>query len=193
MRCRLLLPTVLLLLSPSLHAQENPTTDDVLSTYLRRSYAAVARDLTAAVEMMPAEDFDYRPDGVADEVRTFGEHVAHLLSVNMWVCAMGDGQPASTAKPETDKASLTALMTETNERCTAYLDELTDEVLSEEIRSGAGEREMKAVRGNSVIFVVAHANETYGNIVAYLRLKGLVPPRTASQASFLSLVTPPAS
>jgi uncharacterized damage-inducible protein DinB len=34
-------------------------------------------------------------------------------------------------------------------------------------------------KGYTLTFNVAHDNEHYGNMVTYLRLKGLVPPSTA--------------
>jgi len=50
---------------------------------------------------------------------------------------------------------------------------------------------LQAVRANSIIFAIAHANEHYGNLVTYLRAKGLVPPATAAQQAFFWITPPP--
>ena len=53
--------------------------------------------------------------------------------------------------------------------------ELTDVSASEMVAFGRGE----VSRMYALVFNVAHDNEHYGNIVTYMRLKGLVPPSTA--------------
>jgi uncharacterized damage-inducible protein DinB len=79
-------------------------------------------------------------------------------------------------------------MAETNSRCSAYLATLTDAGLPQEITTGSGDRALKSTRGAAAMFAIVHANEHYGNLVTYLRAKGLVPPTTAAQAGFLSPV-----
>jgi uncharacterized damage-inducible protein DinB len=194
MKHHILAFTALLTLASSVHAQQ-PASDAVLSTYLRNSYAALSKDLVAVVEMMPEQAFGFRPAGAVKEVRTFGEIVAHLVIVNAWVCSMGDGKPNSTSSVgrdiALDKTRLVALLNETNTRCTAYLATVTDSALTQIITSGSAPRELQAVRGNAIIFAIAHSNEHYGNLVTYLRAQGLVPPATPSQASFLSPVRKP--
>lgn len=195
MKSRLLILTVLLALSQSARAQQ-PANVNPLSTYLQRSYAAVAKDLVALVATMPEQDFGFRPAGAVNEVRTFGQIVSHLVLVNAFVCAMGDGLPdppvpGSGAPPE-DKPGLIAMIERTNARCTAYLATVTDAALTEVITTGTPGPRMKAVRGNSIVFAIAHSNEHYGNLVTYLRANGLVPPASASQAGWISPVTPPA-
>jgi uncharacterized damage-inducible protein DinB len=184
----------LLTLASSARAQQ--PAHDPLATYLRRSYAALSKDLSAVVEMMPEQDFGFRPAGAVTSVRTFGEIVAHIAVVSAFSCEMGDGKPASK-KPSLDsafardKARLIALVNETDARCTEYLATLTDTALSQVISTGSAPRVLQAVRGNSIVFAIVHANEHYGNLVTYLRARGLVPPPAAAQAGFLSLATPP--
>lgn len=193
MKHGILMLVALLAFASSARAQEPPA-DALLAPYLQRSYAALSRDLVAAVAMMPEPDLRFRPAGTVKEVRTFGEIVAHLVLVNAFVCAMGDGKPKSNMPVDTalahDKARLVALLDETNTRCTAYLATLTDTALTQIITSGTPPRTMRAVRGNSIVFAIAHSNEHYGNLVTYLRAKGLVPPAAASQAIFFSTPAP---
>jgi uncharacterized damage-inducible protein DinB len=51
---------------------------------------------------------------------------------------------------------------------------LTDESLLQKVKNG--QREM--ARGVLISAEIAHVNEHYGNLVTYLRLKGIVPPST---------------
>jgi uncharacterized damage-inducible protein DinB len=194
MKRRILTCVALLSIASSGLAQQ-PANDAPLSSYLRRSYAALSRDLAAAVETMPERAYGFRPAGAVKEVRTFGEIVVHILAVNDFVCSMGDGKPASKAPGDSgltsNKTRLASLLNETNARCTEYLATLTDADLTQTITTGSGSRLLQAVRGNSIIFAIAHSNEHYGNLVTYLRASGLVPPAAASQASFLSPTTSP--
>jgi uncharacterized damage-inducible protein DinB len=190
MRHSILAFTALLTFVPAARAQQ--PADNALSTYLRQSYAAVAKDLTAAVELMPAQDLQFRPAGVATEVRTFAAIVYHIMAVNSWVCSLGEGKPdpisALGPEPVVDKVRLLGLLSETDTRCTAYLARLVDSALTETLTFGSATDPLQAARGNAVIFAIAHSNEHYGNLVTYLRAKGLVPPAVASQARFFSPV-----
>jgi uncharacterized damage-inducible protein DinB len=193
MRTFILLCATLLTLTPCAEAQQ-PAGDDVLSTYLRRAYAAVSRDVVAAVELMPEEQLGFRPAGVIDKVRTFGQIAAHIVEANHWVCSAGDGKPKTPSIDgglAADKSRLVAALKEVDARCTAYLESVTDAALREVLTTGPADRQLQAVRGNAIIFAIAHSNEHYGNLVTYLRAHGLVPPATASQASFLAPVRQP--
>lgn len=189
--------TALLALTLASTAEAQQPADNPLSTYLRRSYAAVSKDVLAVVAMMPEQDFGFRPAGVVTDVRTFGEIVAHIALVDAFSCEMGDGRPPSEPRADSalasDKNRLIAVLKETDARCDAYLAGLTDTALSQIITTGKVPQVLQAVRGNSIIFAIAHANEHYGNLVTYIRAKGLVPPAAAAQVLFLWRGTPPKS
>ncbi len=176
-----------LLIGLPLASQAQSPDNSPISDYLRRSYAAAAKDFSLALETMPEQDFDFRPAGAVKEVRTFGEIAAHLALVNSFVCAMGDGKPDVTATPgfkvPVDKPGVIALANSVNARCTGYLATLTDSILTQNAVSGSGDRAIEAMRGNAVIFAIAHSNEHYGNLVTYLRARGLVPPAAAAQVA----------
>ena len=173
-------------------AAQEANRDDILASYIRRSHAALTKNLAAVVETMPEGDFGFRPAGAIEEVRTFGEIVVHMLTATSFICAMGDGKPDSTAWGarglSLDKARLIALVAETTTRCTSYFATLSDGALTQVITAGSGSRALQSTRGTAAIFAIVHANEHYGNLVTYLRAKGLVPPAAAAQASFLSPV-----
>ncbi len=43
-------------------------------------------------------------------------------------------------------------------------------------RPGPNNTTLERARGNSLISNIAHNNEHYGNLVTYMRAKGIVPP-----------------
>lgn len=194
MRRRIVIAACLLAVATIGRAQAAAPAANPLSDYLQRSHASLAKDLIAVVEMMPEDAYAFRPAGAGQEVRTFGEIVYHIASTSDFVCAMGEGPSGAAAigkpNPVADKASLVPLVRRMNDRCAAYFATLTDSILGQSIVTGPPGRQMRAARGNAAIFAIAHTNEHYGNLVSYLRAKGLVPPPTPAQASWLSLVPP---
>ena len=58
--------------------------------------------------------------------------------------------------------------------CDAVYKMQTDASLSEMITMGQSQQP----RGQVLVQNISHSNEHYGNLVTYMRLKGLVPPST---------------
>ena len=139
---------------------------------LKNLYTNSRNWILRAAEVMPEEHYSFKP---TTEVRSFGELLGHIANTQYNFCAA----PRKTASPNKDniektvttKAALTAALKEAFAFCDpAY--ELADPGLTEMVKSGT--REVAA--GYSLTFNVAHNFEHYGNIVTYMRLKGLVPP-----------------
>ena len=84
--------------------------------------------LTKAAEQMKDTDYEFKPAGVAAEVRTFGQLIGHLADANAAGAA--------------------------------------------DMPFGMG----KSTRLAILAFNSTHNGEHYGNIVTYMRAKGLVPP-----------------
>ena len=83
-----------------------------------------------------------------------------------------DVEKAKTAKPD-----IIAALQESFRYCDAVYDGLTDTTAVQMIKRGAIQRtRLSILWGNTV-----HDNSHYGNLVTYLRIKGLVPPSTEGQ------------
>jgi hypothetical protein len=84
-----------------------------------------------------------------------------------------NGEPKSVnAASKTSKADLVAALKEGFAICDTAYDSLTDAAASQMVKLGRAERtKIAALAGN-----VSHANEEYGYMAVYLRLKGVVPP-----------------
>ena len=61
-----------------LQAQENPFTADV-----RQGYASIKDNVLKAADKMPASDYSFR---TVQQVRTYGEMVAHVADANTRMC-----------------------------------------------------------------------------------------------------------
>ena len=61
----------------------------------------------------------------------------------------------------------------------AYCDHAYDGLTDEKLNGPATFGSKTYTAGYLLMFNVAHDNEHYGNIVTYMRLKGLVPPSSA--------------
>ena len=72
------------------------------------------------------------------------------------------------------KADLEKAMQDAIAACDAVYASATDESLLKPVKMGRGE----SVPINLLWYNISHANEHYGNMVTYMRLKGLVPPST---------------
>jgi uncharacterized damage-inducible protein DinB len=142
------------------------------SAGLKNLYTNSRNWILRAAEVVPEEHYSFKP---TPEVRSFGELLGHIADSQYSFCAA----PRKTASPNTGnieksattKAALTAALKEAFAFCDPAYD-LADSGLTEMVKSG--QREVAA--GYGLTFNVAHNFEHYGNIVTYMRLKGLVPP-----------------
>ena len=78
-----------------------------------------------------------------------------------------------------DKAALTKALTESLLYCDAAYAATTDTNFGRLVKLATPSGGSQASRGSVLVFNTTHNNEHYGNLVVYLRLKGLVPPSTA--------------
>lgn len=146
-----------------------------LAEALKRHADAVARNVVEAAEKMPDADYSYQ---ASKEVRTFGGFVGHLADANYNFCARAKGETnpnKETFENVTDKAKLVAAIKAAAAYCDAVYAAQTDASLAEMVASGP----QQTARGGVLILNASHNNEHYGNLVTYMRLKGLVPPSTA--------------
>ena len=99
-------------------------------------------------------------------------HVADAQYL-FWSVVKGEKSPGTgVEKSKTSKADLTAALKEAFSYCDAVYDSLSDAKATEAVKLFG--RELTKV---SVLhFNNAHNNEHYGNMVTYIRLKGMVPP-----------------
>ncbi|MGH7502105.1 MAG: DinB family protein [Longimicrobiales bacterium] len=138
----------------------------------RSVYETVRGYITRAADQMPAGEYAFKP---TPDVRSFGQLIAHIASGNYSYCSIGAGvenpNSANIEETITDKAGLVKALGESFAHCdTAYQ---VDEMKAHEMTRIQG---AERPRFFALVFNAAHDFEHYGNIVTYMRMKGLVPP-----------------
>jgi uncharacterized damage-inducible protein DinB len=130
------------------------------------------KDITVrAAEKMPEALYGFQP---TPEVRTFGQLVGHLADSNVMLCSMALGEkkePWTVEKTKTSKADLVAALKESIAVC--------DRVFAQgdtDLATGVNLFGVDTNRFALVGLIIGHEFEHYGNMVTYMRVKGLVPP-----------------
>ncbi|MBK5298476.1 MAG: DinB family protein [Vicinamibacteria bacterium] len=168
MRLAALLCITVLVSASSALAQDNPFTPAAKSTL-----ALVKGNVVKAAEQMPETDYAFKP---TPDVRSFGQLIGHVANANYMICSTATGAANPSAgdieKTKTSKADLTKAVAESFAFCEAQFDALTPAKAAEVVDVFG----MKMPRLNALQFNTSHDFEHYGNIVTYMRLKGMVPP-----------------
>ena len=149
----------------ALHAQ-NP-----MSKETKGLYTAVKGYILKSAEKMPEANYEFKP---SPDVRTFGAILGHLADDQYFFCSAAKGEKMDTKieKEISAKALLIAELNKAFAYCDAAYDSLADDNGAMMMKFGNGERSMSGILN----FNVAHDFEHYGNLITYLRIKGLVPP-----------------
>lgn len=132
----------------------------------------VRNNILRSAEKMPEENYSFKP---TPEVRSFGQLLGHIADAQYLFCSavLGKPNPApGIEKSKTSKADLTAALKEAFAYCDSAYAGLTDAQLAGTVKFFGREQTKATV----LSFNTAHNNEHYGNIVTYLRMKGIVPP-----------------
>jgi uncharacterized damage-inducible protein DinB len=120
---------------------------------------------------MPEVEYGFRP---SPDVRSFGQQVAHVADDQYNLCAPAKGETRQAAytgieKTLSAKTELVAALKAAFRYCDGAYDALTDASGVQMVPSGR-------TRFAMLNWNLWHTWEHYGNVVVYLRLKGLVPP-----------------
>lgn len=157
----------------SLHAQDaNPLSADV-----QRAYAEVKTNILQSAEKMPQENYDFRP---APRVRTFGQILGHIAQEQyLYFCAPVKGEQKSVdiERTKTTKPDLIAALKESFAYCDAVYEKMTDADAATIVNTGGS----KSTKLRLLWMNIVHDESHYGNLVTYLRIKGIIPPSTEGQ------------
>ncbi len=135
-------------------------------------FGIVKNDVLKGAEEMPEADYSFKP---VDTVRSFGQLVAHVADGQYEFCSavVGDGkQGPDVEKNKTSKADIIQALKEAFAYCDSAYQGMTDAHAADIVKFG----KMNATKLSLLDFNTAHSDEHYGNMVTYLRMKGLVPP-----------------
>ena len=178
MRKATLMATVLaagVMAVPAVRAQGTAGANPV-SAAVRTGWDGAKKNLTQSAEAMPEADYGFRP---VSTVRTYGQILAHVAGANYVFCSAAKGEKSPFAeeafeKTATTRAQIMKALADSVAYCDTAYAALDDKRMSETIDMPFGMG--KAARVRALMLNTGHNQEHYGNLVTYLRVKGVVPP-----------------
>ena len=153
-------------------AQEASMPANPLTAASKMMYGISKTDILKSAEEMPEENYSFKP---VDTVRSFGQLVGHVADAQYEFCGpvVADGAKSpGFEKNRTSKADLIAALKQGFAYCDKAYAEMTDAHAPEMVKFFG--RNMPKL--SLLEFNIGHNMEHYGNMVTYLRMKGLVPP-----------------
>ncbi len=165
--CLLATAAITLAQNPPAAASDNP-----FSTFNKIAFGHMKDILLRSAEKMPEENYSFKP---VDTVRSYGQIVGHVADAQYMFCsaALGEKNPGlKIEQTKTSKADLVAALKDAFAYCDKAYDGMTD---------AAGAQMMKFFDRDMPKLGVLEINnmhdmEHYGNLVTYMRIKGIVPP-----------------
>jgi uncharacterized damage-inducible protein DinB len=161
--------------APAAQAAAAAPPEQPLSATLKGMWDGLRLNLVQSAEKVPEADYGFQP---TKEVRTFGQLIAHVANSSFSYCARGKGEDNPNKedfeKTKTAKADLVKALNEAMTYCDSVYGAMTDAAAMELVKAGQN----MVPKARYLIANISHDNEHYGNLVTYMRLKGIVPPST---------------
>jgi uncharacterized damage-inducible protein DinB len=134
--------------------------------------------LYGLADAMPEDKFNYKPTPAQ---QSFGERVLHAAQVNLMLLqALGAKTPAPTVDANaTSKTASMAAVRRVGEYGLAVIRELGEQGLQARIDSPGPMKFFmgpRVSRQRVLYFLMTHSQDTYGQLVVYARLNGVIPP-----------------
>jgi uncharacterized damage-inducible protein DinB len=135
----------------------------------------VSRQLVALAEATPADKFSWRP---AQGVRSMSEVYMHIALANFYLLSVTGPKLPADIKAENMESAVTA-----KAEVIDWLKRSLDAVKTAHAKMTPGELQRKvkvnardATVDGMYLRIIVHANEHMGQLVAYARMNGIVPP-----------------
>jgi len=135
-------------------------------------YDIVKGNITKAAEQVSEANYAFKP---TPEVRSFGQLFGHIANANFMICSIASGEK-STATGNAEQLKTKAEIQKALADSFAFCDKAWAAVTGAKVSEPVDVFGMKHTRASALSFNSAHDWEHYGNLVTYMRLKGMVPP-----------------
>lgn len=143
------------------------------TAYARTFQATMHRNIVKSAEKLPDEAYAFRP---SHDVRTAGELFGHIANAEFNYCAVIAGEPnpnkTSIEKEKKAKADIVESLKAAFAYCEKVYAGVSDDKMATKVKVGQTERNIIGL----MWYNNTHSNEHYGNLVTYLRIRGIVPP-----------------
>jgi uncharacterized damage-inducible protein DinB len=148
---------------------------------VERQYKDIQALILKSAEKVGEDVYSFKP---TPEVRSLGGVIGHVADGNVLLCRVASGEAVDFDKivkdlssvqvheKKTSKADLIAALNESRAFCESVFEKLTDTTAQETVSWFTG----KMPKAMVLTLVTNHSWEHYGNLVTYMRLKGIVPP-----------------
>jgi uncharacterized damage-inducible protein DinB len=155
------------------HAQTSDPLEGVFQGY-DGEWGHVSRQLVALAEAIPAEKYAWRPGA---GVRSTGEVLMHITEANFWLLSetgqkMPAGFPADPAKIANDKPKVIDWL----KRSLEAVKEAHASETPQDLQRKVTILHRQATVDGLFLRALIHDNEHMGQLVAYARMNGIVPP-----------------
>jgi uncharacterized damage-inducible protein DinB len=133
-------------------------------------FADLNRRVLDMAKDLPEASYSHKP---SPDVRSFGEVIVHIASGNIFAAKVGRGENANWDELDTKdyrtKEAIVALLEKSVADATTSLKAIPADYFSKTLRPW--------------LAVIEHEGEHYGQLVAYYREMGLVPPESRKNPS----------
>ena len=167
MRLAILQLTVAVAFTGLLRAQDS----SIFINEAKQLFDHVSDNILKSAEEMPAEDYGFRP---TPESQSFADWIGDIAASESDACSAVDGKRIGAGEKysPSDKMQLIWMLRRATQRCDAAYSSINSFTASEEIGFGR----MRRSKLGFLFWNASQANEVYGHLADYLRLKGLAPP-----------------
>jgi uncharacterized damage-inducible protein DinB len=165
-------------------AQSNAVQPGPATQVIQDMIARIEKQLTRVAREMPEDKYEFAPtEGAFRGVRNFARQIKHAAAVHHLVAASILGEPITADMsdergPDSVKAKTEVLKYLDDsfsylKRAAATIDEKNAFTPIKGVFGSAPD-----TRIGLIVVAVSHSNNHYGQVVEYLRMNGIVPPRT---------------
>jgi uncharacterized damage-inducible protein DinB len=179
MKQRIFLSVAALCLSLMMAPNAWSQTTGSLAADAKAGWTNISANIVKSAEKMPEEDYAFKP---APTVRSYGQIIGHVIDAHYAFCSPLSTEakaPPDAEKKLTSKTELVKALKESVGYCAAAYEGLTDARGAEMAKFFGREKPRLSI----AFMNVSHDNEHYGNLVTYLRIKGLVPPSSEPRST----------
>ena len=151
---------------------------DPIMEELQKQWEATRSKIVRIAEEVPETKYDYK---ATPEVRSFREILVHLARENHLYMgyAAGTGRPdVSRFNNLRSRTEILKALSESYDYGAKILADMNDQKLLETVSFFRGQQ---VPRLTAVLANMKDNHEHYGQLVVYLRVNGIVPPRTAAR------------
>ena len=131
----------------------------------------IKANLAKTAAKVGEENYSFKP---TPDVRSLGEILGHVADANFMICsaAAGEKPPQGGFEKKAAKADIVKGLNDSIAYCDKVIASMDDAKGAVTAQFFTGPTPKLAI----INFNVGHCNEHYGNLVTYMRLKGIVPP-----------------